>query len=110
MGSTLPAFDVLVDMARNDPQGLELLRKRLTGAVIDDASNDILRRRLKGLQFKVEMECKKSTSPMGACIRISEMMCRSLAHLQRSIVDPESCQRELEGQTPNVLDFSRPGS
>lgn len=84
----LPAFDVLVDMARNDPQGLETLRRSLTDAVIAAASNETTRRRLQGLQFRVDMERRRATTPMAAAIRISEMMCRSLADLHRSMVGP----------------------
>jgi hypothetical protein len=84
----LPAFDVLVDMARNDPQGLETLRRSLTDAVIAAASNEDTRRRLQGLQFRVDMERRRAATPLAATIRISEMMCRSLADLHRSLVEP----------------------
>ena len=93
MRARLPAFDVLVDMARNDPQGLEALRTRLTRQVIDTASNDIARRRLEGLQFKVEAVRKKARSPLAACMHISEMMCHSLAELHKSIVAPDECSQ-----------------
>ncbi len=105
MRSGLPAFEVLVDMARNDPQGLEALRKSLTEAVIDSASNEITRRRLKGLQFKVDMECEKATTPLAACIRISEMMCRSLADLHRSMVEPDRYRTDSQTKSPAVLRF-----
>jgi hypothetical protein len=82
----LPAFEVLVDMARNDPQGLETLRRSLTNAVIDAAGSDNARRRLRGLQFRVDMERRRAGTPLAATIRISEMMCRSLASLHRSLV------------------------
>jgi hypothetical protein len=85
----LPAFEVLVDMARNDPQGLETLRRSMTDAVIAAASNETTRRRLQGLQFRVDMERRRATTPLAATIRISEMMCRSLADLHRSMVAPE---------------------
>ena len=77
-----------MDLARTDPQGLEELRSSLTGAVIDNASNERTRLRLKGLQFRVDMERKRAATPMAATIRISEMMCRSLADLHRSMVSP----------------------
>jgi hypothetical protein len=83
----LPAFDELVDMARNNPQGLETLRRSLTDAVITAASNEATRRRLQGLQFLVDMERRRATTPLAATIRISEMMCRSLAELRRSMVE-----------------------
>ena len=88
MKRKLPAFDVLVDMARNNPEKLESLRQQLTARVIDGASTEEKRRRLQGLQFRVDMERKRARSPLAATIRISEMMCHSLADLHRSMVTP----------------------
>ena len=66
----LPAFDVLVDMARNDPQGLETLRRSLTEAVISTATSDITKRRLEGLQFRVDMERERAVE-RGFCWEVS---------------------------------------
>lgn len=105
----LPAFDVLVDMARNDPQGLETLRRSLTDAVIATASNDTTRRRLEGLQFRVDMERRRATTPLAATIRISEMMCRSLAELHRCMVAPENDYELLPAAgAATVLPFAPP--
>jgi hypothetical protein len=111
MKTRLPAFDVLVDMARNDPEGLEKLRRSLTEAVISAATSDVTKRRLEGLQFRVDMERERATTPLAATIRISEMMCRSLADLHRSMVAPESLDTDQpaanEGPTANVIPFDR---
>ncbi len=88
MTTRLPAFEVLVDMARNDPNGLETLRRSMTEAVIAAASSDSTKRRLKGLQFRVDLERQRARTPLAAAIRISEMMCRSLADLHASMVTP----------------------
>lgn len=88
MTTRLPAFEVLVDMARNDPNGLETLRRSMTEAVIAAASSDSTKRRLKGLQFRVDLERQRARTPLAAAIRISEMMCRSLADLHASMVSP----------------------
>ncbi len=106
MSTRLPAFDVLVDLARNDPEGLESLRRSLTTAVIDGASSDATKRRLEGLQFRVDVERERASTPLAATIRISEMMCQSLAELHRSMVT------SAEGQTENdseavILPFQR---
>ncbi len=100
MKSRLPAFDVLVEMARNDPEGLETLRRSLTEAVIDAASTEQTRKRLKGLQFRVDMERKRASTPLGATIRISEMMCRSLADLHRSMVEPYTGTNSEQTNSP----------
>lgn len=84
----LPGFDVMLDLARNDPDQLEALRKRLTESVIAAADNDDRKRRLEGLQFRVDMERRRAATPLAATIKISEMMAQSLADLHRSLVTP----------------------
>lgn len=113
MKARLPAFEVLVDMARNDPEGLETLRRSLTNAVIAGASSETTRRRLEGLQFRVDLERRRAGTPLAAAIRISEMMCRSLANLHASMVAPDD-EREPAAGTPcagggNVIPFRRSG-
>ena len=130
MTTRLPAFDILVDMARNDPEGLETLRRSLTDAVIAAASSENTKRRLQGLQFRVDMERRRAGTPLAATIRISEMMCRSLADLHRSMVTLDEDQPEefidledalnpqsdsgtskastSKASTGNVIDFPRP--
>lgn len=76
----LPEFEVLVDMARNDPDGLEHLRRRLCNQIIDQA-RPCQRRRLRGLQFQVDMERRRASTPLAALIRISAMMHASLRQL-----------------------------
>ena len=88
MKRKLPAFDVLVDMARNHPERLESLRTELSQNIIDNAANETQRKRLAGLQFQIDMERERSRTPLQATIRISEMMCQSLAELHKSMVTP----------------------
>lgn len=106
----LPAFEVLVDMARNDPQGLETLRRSLTNAVIDAARSDTARRRLRGLQFRVDMERRRAGTPLAATIRISEMMCRSLASLHRSLVAPVDLAEPAADHDARIVPLRPPDS
>jgi len=109
MRHKLPAFDVLVDMARNDPQKLENLRQRLTRSVIEGADTEHKRKRLEGLQFRVDLERKRARSPLAAAIRISEMMCHSLADLHRSMVTPlVTEENEQPMPSAKVLTFPPP--
>ena len=106
MRRKLPAFDVLVDMARNDPQRLDALRRKLTASVIAGADTEQRRKRLQGMQFRIDLERRRARSPLAATIKISEMMCHSLAALHRSMVTPfvaeESCEPP---QKAKVLEF-----
>ena len=94
MRRRLPAFDVLVEMARNEPERLEALRQRLTKSIIDNATNEQQRKRLEGLQFRVDVERRRARSPLAATIKLSEMMCHSLADLHRSMVTPLATESE----------------
>ena len=107
MKARLPAFEVLVDMARNDPEGLETLRRSLTNAVIATARSEDSRRRLLGLQFRVDLERRRASTPLAATIRISEMMCRSLADLHASLVTPLDDAVPGDDRASNVVPFPR---
>ncbi len=107
MKRKLPEFDVLVEMARNHPDRLEALRQELTEEVINGADNDRHRKRLEGLQFRVDLERRRARSPLAATIRISEMMCHSLADLHRSMVTPLTTERhEVPAENAKVLAFA----
>ena len=109
MRRRLPAFDVLVDMARNDPQRLESLRLKLTRSVIEGATTEQKRKRLEGLQFRIDAERERARSPLAATIKISEMMCHSLADLHRSMVTPlVKDEEEASRDTAKVLSFPHP--
>ncbi len=114
MKHKLPAFDVLVDLARNDPERLERLRRKLTSDIIESAPTEQRRKRLAGLQFRVDMERKKARSPLQATIKISEMMCQSLAELHRSMVtplSPDTDHQEIHLQdTGLTLAEAKPGA
>ena len=109
MRHKLPAFDVLVDMARNDPQKLENLRLKLTSSVIEGAATEQKRKRLEGLQFRVDLERERARSPLAATIKISEMMCHSLADLHRSMVTPLVSEEEEQiSESAKILNFPPP--
>jgi len=106
MRRKLPAFDVLVDMARNDPQRLETLRRKLTESVIAGANTEQRRKRLEGLQFRIDLERRRARSPLAATIKISEMMCHSLAALHRSMVTPFVVDQSYDPpQSAKILEF-----
>ena len=85
----LPEFEVLADMARNDPDGLEELRRRLCDRIIEEAA-PARRPRLRGLQFQVDMERRRAGTHLGALIRISAMMHASLHQLSLAFDAPQT--------------------
>ncbi|GAB1263551.1 hypothetical protein NBRC116493_23510 [Aurantivibrio infirmus] len=77
----LPSFDVLKDMAENDPEGLEQLRQQHVNEIIDNAPEKI-QRRLRGLQFQIDAQRQLHPAPLAACIKISQMMYESFSEMR----------------------------
>jgi len=80
----LPGFDELKKLAEQDPERLETLRQQWVEETISDAPEQF-QRRLRGLQFQIDMEREKAKNPVSACIRVSKMMHDSLAKLYETI-------------------------
>lgn len=88
----LPEFDDLVKMSKED---LEVLRKEYIEEIINSARTEDQKRRLRGLQFKIDMEREKAKNPMDACIKISKMMHDSFVELRDKL-------KELQSQTISI--------
>jgi hypothetical protein len=100
MPTKLPSFEVMAQLAKNDPQAFEVMRKRLTQDAISRVRDDVRRRRLQGLQFQIDMERRKSANPMAGCIRISQMMSESLLKLHEAL---NGLPKGLPNGAPNSL-------
>ncbi|WP_086480276.1 DUF3135 domain-containing protein [Oceanospirillum sanctuarii] len=84
MASQLPSFDVLMDLAQNNPEQLEDIRKSLSEEIIRDASPRI-RHKLEGINFKVDMERQRSKTPLQSCIRITALMHDSFNQMREEL-------------------------
>ncbi|MDX2503306.1 MAG: DUF3135 domain-containing protein [Gammaproteobacteria bacterium] len=84
MDNQLPDVSELIRLAKEDPEGLEQLRKKLCSQLIDNAPKHY-QRRLKGLQFQIDMERRRSNNPLHSCIKISQMMLESYQSLQNAL-------------------------
>lgn len=90
---TLPDFDTLRVMAKNDPEGLENLRIALCNKVIDEAPNHA-KPRLQGLMFQINSRRSLAASELEACEELSSMMQQSLQRMQSMLKDLRSMQSE----------------
>lgn len=86
MDNQLPSVDELIKMAQDDPEGLELLRKKLCTQLINNAPKQY-QRRLHGLQFQIDMTRQTANNELHSCIKISEMMLESYQKLQTALTD-----------------------
>lgn len=80
-------FDAWSRLAAQDPEAFEMRRRMLIEQLIQSAP-DTNRARLKGLQFRLDMERRRARTPLAACLRISDMMWQSL-------LGPEGLQASL---------------
>ncbi len=70
-------FSQWAEMARTDPEGFEAMRDEALQEFIRTAPEDY-RQRLSGLQFRIDLERRRSKTPLAACIRISQLMMSKL--------------------------------
>lgn len=91
---SLPDFDELVALAQSDPEALEKLRREKVEEIIESARNAGLKRRLRGLQFKIDTKVRLSRTPLAACIALSQMMQESLNELRAALLGADSPKKE----------------
>lgn len=91
-------FDEWATLARNDPEAFELRRREAIQAVIDDAPAE-QHARLRGLQFRIDLERSRSTTPLSACIRLNRLMWDQFALLRESL---DELNAELSGHRERV--------
>lgn len=86
--TTLLDFDKLAALATNDPEAFERYQKKLYQKAIEQAPIE-LQRRLKGMQFRINMARDHSNNGLSSCLKISAMMHDSLAELQLALANPQ---------------------
>lgn len=77
-------WDTWSALARSDPAAFEEKRRQAVAALIASAPEEH-RQRLTGLQCRIDLERQRSSSALGACIRISNLMWDSFADLQKAL-------------------------
>ncbi len=103
MDYELPDHETLVELSEKDPEAIEKIRREATEALINRAP-EVYQRRLRGLQFQIDMEVRRSKSPMESCLRVSKMMHDSMGKLRHSL-------NQVTGETdicPSPIEESEP--
>ena len=70
-------FDEWAKLARTDPYAFETRRLAIIESFLRQFPPPD-QRRLRGLQFRIDMERRRARTPMAACLRLSAMMWDSL--------------------------------
>ncbi|MDX1492316.1 MAG: DUF3135 domain-containing protein [Pseudohongiellaceae bacterium] len=99
----LPDFDTLLTLHEENPDELEKIRHELTDAIFENAP-EASRRRLEGLQFRINMELRKARTAQARCVKLSSMMHDSFAKLHHALHNPEALQSTQDAQ---ILAFER---
>jgi len=104
MKKELPSFDEMVKLAQENPEQLEEIRAQMCEAIIQSAPEK-LHRKLRGLQFKIDMERRRAKSPLASCVRISQMMHDSFSQLRTALNELNTQQpvENLKGLTKEAL-------
>lgn len=96
-----PSTDELIQLAKDNPEELEALRKREIESTISRAP-DPIQRRLRGLQFRVDAQRKLCKTPLSSCMAISQMMIDSFYDLNDSLHSARSNDQPTERSTPQT--------
>jgi len=65
-------FDYWASLYQSDPERFEREREKLVNEFIGHVNHGS--KRLKGIQFRIDMERRRSKNPMGSCLRLSNLM------------------------------------
>lgn len=98
-----PDHESLSQLAKEDPQAFEDLRRKLVGELIDQAPA-ALKPRLLGLQFRIDGIRRLSGNSLGATVKIYQLMWQSFLQLRQELTTfraPVGPPR----QNAQVLDF-----
>lgn len=81
---TNPDHEALAKLAHDDPVAFETLRREMIDEMIGRAPEPI-QRRLNGLQFRIDQVRQLAHTPLGAAIRISELMWKNFLLLNSEL-------------------------
>ncbi len=66
-------FEEMAHLAQHDPQTFESRRQELIEEAITQAPPD-RQKRLRALQWRIDMERQRAKTPLGACLKIYDML------------------------------------
>ncbi len=96
-----PDFEYLKSLAETDPDKLEAIRKEHIDHLIKRAPKRY-HRTLKGLQFRLSMISRRSSSPVNSCVIMSRMMLDSFFELNDRLNKPPEENNEKTEQLEQV--------
>lgn len=77
----LPHIDILMDLAKKNPEELISLRDRLVEQVIERNNNDKTKEKLHALNTRIRKLESTSSNPLQACVKIYNLMNKKVDEL-----------------------------
>jgi hypothetical protein len=105
-------FDQAMELARTDPEAFELYRKNVIEALIARAA-ERNRQHLRCLQWRIDKERERSSSPFAACIKLYRMMWESFAGergLANTLQNAHQAQQDVQPKRPKAKVIAFPSS
>lgn len=96
-------FDQWAIIAKDDPEEFEAMRRALINQMLEQTPDNI-KRRLKGLQWRIDQERERSANPMASCLQISKMMWNSVLGDQGLLTALETPDKILKKEGPSEID------
>jgi len=84
-------FDEWLRLAQDDPEAFERRRREVVEALIAQAPQS-RQARLKGLQFRIDLERRKADSPLAAALRLQQMLAAQLHELAEALERLGACE------------------
>ena len=108
------AFEDWQRLHESDPEAFEIRRKEALEAVIQTAPAR-MQQRLRGVQFRVDMERARAGSDLASCLKAQSMMWDSLLRLRDALAELSVLQKDgtlaaivqtpAEARTATVIPF-----
>ncbi len=105
-------FDRAMELARTDPAAFELYRQNVIEALIARAA-ERNRQHLRCLQWRIDRERERASSPFAACIKLYRMMWESFAGergLANTLQNAHQSRQDVGPERPKAKVISFPGS
>jgi len=103
-------FDEWAALAKTDPEAFEQRRREAIEAYIAEAPAEH-QQRLRGVQFRVDMERARASNPLSATIRISNLMWSAFGELRETLNNVVNGAAEHAGpsaiETPRTAEVIR---
>ena len=103
-------FDEWMTLAKTNPAQFEHRRQAMIDKLIRSRKPE-MQQRLRGLQFRIDMERRRSPTPLAACVRLNELLMdqfsSQLAPILTGELPANSSGGDSEYSSAQILPFRR---